>query len=167
MKQWYDLQIEAIPVGLVVAAHDSTFWDAVDGKCEYMVNAYPKAGIAPSDAIPMAAQYINAYKNEFGVDPGLTWVAPVSYQAVYILKDAIERAGSINTDAVITALEATDMTGVYGRIMFDPQSHQIVYSMDPAEGAVGAWTQWLDGKRVVVYPPEAATAPIELPPWMD
>jgi len=166
LKQWYDMELAALPCGFVVAAHDSTFWEAVEGKCAYLVNAYCKAGIAPTDAIPLAEKYIKSYKKEFGVDPGLTWVAPVSYQVVYILKDAIERAGSIDTDAVIAALETTDMMGVYGRIKFDPKSHQIVYSMDPAEGAVGCWAQWIDGKRVIVYPTKAATAPIELPPWM-
>lgn len=166
LKQWHDMQLSALPCGFVVAAHDSAFWEAVEGKCAYLVNSYCKAGIAPTDAIPLAEKYIELYRGEFGVDPGLTWVAPVSYQVVYILKDAIERAGSIDSDAVIAALEETDMMGVYGRIKFDPQSHQIVYSMDPAEGAVGCWAQWLDGNRVVVYPPEAATAPIALPPWM-
>ena len=167
MKQAYDMQLPALLVGFVVAGQDSNAWKALDGKCAYLINNFPKAGVAPSGSIPLAAQYIQLYKSKFGTDPGLTWVAPVCYQLVYIMKDAIERAGSYdNPDAMITALEKTDMQGVYGRIRFDAKNHQIVYSMDPAEGAVTTWVQWVNGKMVAVYPPLIATNPIVLPPWM-
>ncbi len=86
--------------------------------------------------------------------------------AVYVLKDAIERAGSLNSDAVVAALEKTDMTGVYGRIRFNPKSHQVIPSVDPKEGAVGTIFQWQAGKRVVVFPPKIAVGEIKLPPWM-
>jgi branched-chain amino acid transport system substrate-binding protein len=166
LKQCYDIQLPALVMGFIVAAQDSNGWKALEGKCAYVVHGYPKAGIAPSDILPLAAKYIELHKAKFGTEPGLTWVAPTCYQVVYILKDAIERAGSINTDAIIAALEKTDMMGVYGRIRFDPKSHQIIYSMFPAEGAVTTWVQWVDGKRVAVYPPKVATTPIVLPPWM-
>jgi branched-chain amino acid transport system substrate-binding protein len=86
--------------------------------------------------------------------------------AVYVLKDAIERAGSLDADKVVTALEKTDMMGVYGRLRFDPKSHQVIPSTDPKEGAVGSILQWQDGKRVVVYPKSIAAGEILLPPWM-
>jgi len=85
--------------------------------------------------------------------------------AVYVLKDAIERAGSLDSDKVIAELEKTDMMGVYGRLRFDPKSHQVIPSTDPKEGAVGSILQWQDGKRIVVYPKSIATGKILLPPW--
>ena len=166
LKQCYDIQLPALVCGFIVTAEDSNAWNALEGKCAYVVHGYPKGGIAPSDALPLAEKYINLYKKTFGIEPGLTWVAPTCYQVVYILKDAIERAGSLDTDAMITALENTDMMGVYGRIRFDPTNHQIIYSMDPAEGAVTTWVQWIDGKRVAVYPEFVATDTVKLPPWM-
>jgi branched-chain amino acid transport system substrate-binding protein len=166
MKQAYDMRLPVLQIGYVSAGHDSTLWETTEGKCAYLVDSYQKAGIAPTDAIPLAGKYIEAYNAEFGVDPCITSTGPICYQVVYLLKDALERAGTLDTDKVITALEETDLMGVYGRIRFDPLSHQIVYSMDPAEGAVCCWTQWIDGKRVVVYPPKIATAPILMPPWM-
>jgi branched-chain amino acid transport system substrate-binding protein len=84
----------------------------------------------------------------------------------YVLKDAIERAGTLKSDAVVTALEKTDMMGVYGRIRFDPKSHQVKPSNDPKEGAVGSIFQWQAGKRVVVFPKSIAMGHIQLPPWM-
>jgi branched-chain amino acid transport system substrate-binding protein len=86
--------------------------------------------------------------------------------AVYVLKDAIERARSLDADKVIEALEKTDLMGVYGRLRFDPKSHQVIPSTDPKEGAVGSILQWQAGKRVVVYPKSIATGEIQLPPWM-
>jgi branched-chain amino acid transport system substrate-binding protein len=87
--------------------------------------------------------------------------------AVYTLKDAIERAGSLDSGAVVTALEKTDLTGgVYGRIRFNPKTHQVIPSVDPNEGAVGTIFQWQKGKRVVVFPPKIAMGEVKLPPWM-
>ena len=69
-------------------------------------------------------------------------------------------------DAVVAALEKTDLMGVYGRIRFDPKSHQVIPSLDPKEGAVGTIFQWQAGKRVVVFPQSIAMGEIKLPPWM-
>ncbi|MCF8063386.1 MAG: ABC transporter substrate-binding protein, partial [Deltaproteobacteria bacterium] len=108
----------------------------------------------------------NAYTEKWGVEPeGLG--SSSSYMSVYVLKDAIERAGTLDSDKVVEALEQTDLMGVYGRIRFDPKSHQVIPALDPEEGAVGTILQWQDGKRVVVYPESIATGKILLPPWMQ
>ena len=93
--------------------------------------------------------------------------ASSSYMAVYVLKGAIERAGSLDPDKVVTELEKTDVMGVYGRLRFDPKSHQVIPAADPKEGVVGSILQWQDGKRVVVYPESIAKGEIQLPPWMN
>lgn len=165
-KQWFNMKIGALPVGFGASMADSAFWDATGGKCAYWVNVWPRAGCVSSAAIPLAAKFIEAYKTKYGVEPGVTWVSPVSYQAVYVLADAIRRAGTIESSRVIAALENTDLKSVWGITKFDPQSHQIIYSDDPLKGAMTTWAQWLEGKRVVVFPPKIATAAIELPPWM-
>ncbi|MFP3928810.1 MAG: ABC transporter substrate-binding protein, partial [Desulfobacteraceae bacterium] len=77
-----------------------------------------------------------------------------------------ERAGTLDSDEVVKALEETDLMGVYGRIRFDPESHQVIPADDPEEGAVGSIIQWQGKKRVVVYPESIATGEIKLPPWM-
>lgn len=165
-KQWFDMKIDALPVGFGASMADSTFWDATRGKCAYWVNVWPRAGCVPSDAIPLAEKFIKAYKGKYGVEPGVTWVSPVSYQAVYVLADAIRRAGTTDPNKVIAALENTDLESVWGRTKFDPKTHQIIYSDDPRKGALTTWAQWLEGKRVAVFPPKLATTTIKLPPWM-
>lgn len=167
LKQWYDLKIPALPFGSTLAAAEQPgFWDATDGKGEYTLCNVVNAGNAPSEATPWTMKFYNAYTEKWGVEPeGLG--ASSSYMAVYALKDAIERAGSIDADKVITALEQIDMEGVYGRLRFDPETHQVIPANDPAEGAVGSILQWQDGKRVVVYPKSIAMGEILLPPWME
>ncbi len=167
LKQWYDLKIPALPFGSTLAAAEQPgFWDATEGKGEYTLCNVVNAGNAPSDATPWTMKFYNAYTEKWGVEPeGLG--ASSSYMAVYALKDAIERAGTIDSDKVVTALENINILGVYGRIRFDPKTHQVIPATDPQEGAVGSILQWQDGKRVVVYPKSIAKGDILLPPWMN
>ena len=167
LKQWYDMKIPALPFGSTLAAAEQPgFWKATDGKGEYTLCNVVNAGNAPSNATPWTMKFYDAYTKRWGIEPeGLGTSS--SYMAVYVLKDAIERAGSLDSDKVVTALEKTDIMGVYGRLRFDPKSHQVIPATDPKEGAVGSILQWQDGKRVVVYPKSIATGEILLPPWMQ
>ena len=166
LKQWYDMKIPALPFGSTLAAAEQPgFWKATNGKGEFTLCNVVNAGNAPSNATPWTMKFYNAYTKRWGVEPeGLGTSS--SYMAVYVLKDAIQRAGSIDSNKVVDALEKTDIMGVYGRVRFDPKSHQIIPSIDPKEGAVGSILQWQDGKRVVVYPKSIAMGEILLPPWM-
>jgi len=166
LKQWYDMKIPALPFGSTLAAAEQPgFWKATDGKGEYTLCNVVNAGNAPSEATPWTMKFYDAYTKKWGIEPeGLGTSS--SYMAVYVLKDAIERAGSLDSGKVVTELEKTDVMGVYGRLRFDPKSHQVIPSTDPKEGAVGSILQWQAGKRVVVYPKSIATGSIQLPPWM-
>lgn len=165
LKQWYDLEVPALPIGFIRAAQEPGFWDATDGKGQYAVSAFVNAGNAPSEATPWTMDFIKAHEKKFGLEPE-GYGTSSSYMAVYTLKDAIERAGTLDSDAVVTALEQTDIMGVYGRIRFNPENHQIINSNDPEEGAVGLWAQWQDGERVGVFPPKVAIGTLQYPPWM-
>ncbi len=166
LKQWYDMKIPALPFGSTLAAAEQPgFWKATEGKGEYTLCNVVNAGNAPSEATPWTMKFYNAYEKRWGIAPeGLG--SSSSYMAVYVLKDAIERANSLNSDKVVAALEKTDMMGVYGRLRFDPKSHEVIPALDPKKGAVGSILQWQAGKRVVVFPKSIATGEIELPPWM-
>jgi branched-chain amino acid transport system substrate-binding protein len=166
LKQWYEMKIPALPFGSTLAAAEQPgFWKATDGKGEYTLCNVVNAGNAPSEATPWTMKFYDAYTKRWGVEPeGLGTSS--SYMAIYVLRDAIERAGSLNPDKIVTALEKTDIMGVYGRLRFDPKSHQIIPAKNPEEGAVGSILQWQDGKRVVVYPKSIAKGTIQLPPWM-
>jgi len=166
LKQWYELKIPALPFGSTLAAAEQPgFWKATDGKGEYTLCSVVNAGNAPSKATDWTMKFYDAYTKKWNIEPeGLG--SSSSYMAVYVLKDAIERANSIDSDKVVDALEKTDMMGVYGRIRFNPKNHQVIPALDPKEGAVGTILQWQAGKRVVVFPKSIATGEIQLPPWM-
>jgi len=166
LKQWYDMKLPALPFGSTLAAAEQPgFWKATEGKGGYTLCNVVNAGNAPSNATPWTMKFYDAYTKRWKIEPeGLG--SSSSYMAVYVLKDAIERAGSLKPDAVVAALEKTDMMGVYGRLRFDPKSHQVIAATDPKEGAVGSILQWQDDNRVVVYPKSIAKGEILLPPWM-
>jgi branched-chain amino acid transport system substrate-binding protein len=166
LKQWYDMKVPAIPYGTIIsAAEEPGFWKATEGKGEFCMASVVNAGNCPSKATPWTMKFVKAYQKKYGLEPE-GYGTSSSYMAVYVLKDAIERAGSLDSDAVVAALEKTDLMGVYGRIKFDPKSHQVIPSIDPNEGAVGTIFQWQAGKRVVVFPPKIAMGEVKLPPWM-
>jgi branched-chain amino acid transport system substrate-binding protein len=68
-------------------------------------------------------KFITDYKAEYGNDPENAFAA-LGYDTVYLLVDAIKRAGSTDSAAVKTALEATkDFKGITGAITFSAGSH--------------------------------------------
>jgi len=166
LKQWYELKIPALPFGSTLAAAEQPgFWKATDGKGEYTLCNVVNAGNAPSNATDWTMKFYDAYTKKWNIEPeGLG--SSSSYMAVYVLKDAIERANSMDSGKVVEALEKTDMMGVYGRIRFNPKNHQVIPALDPKEGAVGTILQWQAAKRVVVFPKSIAMGEILLPPWM-
>jgi len=166
LKQWYEMKVPALPFGSTLAAAEQPgFWKATEGKGEYTLCNVVNAGNAPSEATPWTMKFYKAYTKRWGIAPeGLG--SSSSYMAVYVLKDAIERAGTLAPDKVVEALEKTDLMGVYGRIRFNPKTHQVIPALDPKEGAVGSIIQWQDAKRIVVFPKSIATGEIKLPPWM-
>lgn len=166
LKQWHDMKVPALPFGSIIAAAEQPgFWKATDGKGEYCLANVVNAGNAPSEATPWTMKFVNAYKKMWGVEPE-GYGTSSSYMAVYAIKDAIERAGTLDSDKVADAMKKIDLMGVYGRIKFNPKSNQVIPSNDPQKGAVGTIFQWQDGKRVVVFPKSIATGQIMLPPWM-
>jgi len=166
LKQWYDMKVPALPFGTIIsAAEEPGFWKATEGKGEYALASVVNAGNSPSKATPWTMKFVEAYQKRWKVEPE-GYGTSSSYMAVYTLKDAIERAGSLDSEAIIAALEKTDLMGVYGRIKFNPKNHQVIPSVDPNEGAVGTIFQWQAGKRIVVFPPKIAMGEVKLPPWM-
>ena len=166
LKQWKGLKSKSLPIGFMSAAEQPGFWDESDGSAEYTVVDLINGGNAPGEITEWTPRFVEAYEKRWGLEPE-GYGTSSSYMAVYAFKDAIERAGTLDADAVVAALESMDLMGVYGRMRFDPKSHQIIPSDDPNEGAVGSVFQWQDGKRVVVWPACAAQGQLRLPPWME
>lgn len=166
IKQWHDYKVPAAAIGFVGPTEDPDMWDQTKGKVAYLVEWAGEGGTLPDQTItPLTQPYFNAYKKRWGVEPRGTGNVP-GYTVLYLIKDAIERAGTLDVDTLVTAIEQTDMATIGGRLRFDKTNHQAIYGDDPKETLVGQQLQWQDGKRVTIWPPKIATGEFKLPPWM-
>ncbi|MFA5001150.1 MAG: ABC transporter substrate-binding protein [Candidatus Paceibacterota bacterium] len=70
----------------------------------------------PADT-PERESFIQKMKNKYGEDPGI--YVDFAYDGVYVIKQAIEKAGSANPDAVKKALKSVSYLGATGLNEFD------------------------------------------------
>ncbi len=143
-----ELEIPAASVGINVEAQKDGFWDATGGHGNYetTLNTYAK-GIAVTEySIP----FFEAFMEKIGQTP--TYTAG-TYDAIRLLKEAIERAGTLDSDAVVVELKKTDFVGTTGRITFTGRDaenpHDVIYGPGYVTGLA---TQWQDGEMKAVWP---------------
>jgi branched-chain amino acid transport system substrate-binding protein len=169
LKQARAMQIPALLAGFISPVAPENAWDVFEKEVEGMVNTIFEIGPIPVKAVPKSVAFNENFGKKWGKDARvrLSGHGPgPSYDAVYILANALERAKTIEPDAVVSALEKTDMDGVVGRIRFG-KDHQVVYGVDPKETALGCAFQWKKpGVRVPVFPEVVAEGKIELPSYM-
>jgi branched-chain amino acid transport system substrate-binding protein len=147
-RQLGELEIPVASVGINVESQKDTFWKDTKefGEYETTLNTYAK-GVALS---PKTIAFFDAFVKKNGETP--TYCAG-TYDAIYVLKAAIERAGTVDSDAVVTALEQTDYVGTGGRIVFtskdSTQPHDVTYGPGYVTGIA---TQWINGEMKCVWP---------------
>jgi len=164
--QWRSMKIPALLTGMLPPLCGEDVWQVHQGKVNGII-AIIEPGIIPVEAIPLSVKFFEAYKKKVGKGPGSSHGPGPAYDSVYILKEAIERAGTLDGDKLVEEIKKTDRKGVVGRIRFG-KDHQVPYGTDPNEEALGVDFQWQEpGKRVIVYPKAVATGKIQLPPWMS
>jgi branched-chain amino acid transport system substrate-binding protein len=169
LKQARAMQTPALLGGFISPVAPENAWKVFEGEVDGMVNFMFEIGPIPVKAVPKSVAFNENFGKKWGENArvNLSGHGPgPSYDSVYIMANAIERAKTIEPDAVVKALEQTDMQGVVGRIKFG-KDHQVVYGVDPKETALGCGFQWRKpGKRMVVFPEAVAEGKIELPPYM-
>lgn len=142
-RQMGELQIPAIPFGINVEAQKEGFWQATAGKGNYVstLDTYGE-GV---EITPQTLPFVNAFKKRFGKPP--TYTAS-TYDAMYVLRAAIETAGTIDADKLVPVLEKTNLVGAAGRLVFD-KLHDPVFGPGYVTGLA---VQWQDGKKVAFWP---------------
>ncbi|KWI43267.1 branched chain amino acid ABC transporter substrate-binding protein [Burkholderia stagnalis] len=98
-----------------------------------------EAGIA-LEKMPGGAAFAKRYEARF--HQPMQVYAPFSYDAVYIIVDAMKRANSTSAAKVLAAMPATDYRGVIGDTSFTPQG-------DLKHGAISVFS-YKDGKKVLL-----------------
>ncbi len=164
-RQAGELKIPAAFVGINVEAQKDGFWAATQGKGNYAVSLSTFVrDVAYND---LTLPFIEKYISRFGELPTYT---AVTYDAIKsTLGEAIEEAGTMDTEKLIPILEKAERIGVAApKSKFD-KNHDLVFGPGYATGIT---FQWQDGKMKGWWPNgwEGVTykgmVPYKLPPWM-
>jgi branched-chain amino acid transport system substrate-binding protein len=133
---------------------DASFWEKTGGNCEYVTSAFAWHESIPT---PENRKFVEAFKKKHGRTPD--HLIECGYTDMYVIADALKRAGSTAPEAILKALRETDVMTPGGKVRFAPdgQNHEMK----------GIVLQWLKGKLEVVWPKNLATAKVvyPMPPW--
>jgi len=171
VREYYDRQAPMVMWGGPNIGSTNDFWQISEGKCEYItITGYPVVAGYPLTSKTVSTK--DAYLERWGEEISMN--AAAAYDTIrFILADAIERAGTIETDAVIEALEETDIeTSICRHFIFTSSHDILVGEAGPNRLSEDyffvAMFQWQDGVLVPVYPVELmeeAGASYILPDW--
>ena len=161
--QWKNQQVPIPMLGISSQATNETFGkdtnDAAEGVLYQGVSG-PNVAVTPK-SVPFA----EGFKKRYGNYP--SYAGYTAYDEVYYIADAVKRAGSVEADKMVDALEKTDWEGTIGRVQFygkdDPFTHSIKYG----KGLItGLMLQWQGGKQVAVWPKEIAKSDLKFPSFI-
>jgi len=109
------------------------------------------------DIFGTAAEYEAGFKEVFPeyTDKTVPYQVAQASAAVYVFKDAFERAGTLDKDAVRDAIAETDLSTFYGQIRFSEAGNNIAKPM--------VLRQIQDGEYNVVAPSEFASHELNWP----
>jgi len=146
-EQWAESGVEALPVGINLEAQNMEFWEQTERKCEYETILAPSGTRTPLSA--KALTFYDETLSQYGHPPIYTsWGA---YDAIYTLKEAIENAGTTDSDAVVTELEQTDRISTLGKFKFT-EYHDVFSNETGAD-----WTDGYVRPLVVQWQKKART----------
>jgi branched-chain amino acid transport system substrate-binding protein len=161
--QWHDQRVPAALAGINLQAGATNFWDKTNGATEGVITW--NTGAPGAAVTPRSVPFQKAFSKRFGGTPTLE--AYMTYDSMYALKQAIERAHSTKPDALVAALEKTDLVGTMGRMEFYGRkarfTHDVKYG---AKLVSGVGFQWQNGKQVAIWPPHAANGTPVLPDFV-
>ena len=106
----------------------------------------------------VSKHFWDAYVAKYNEDPA-TYFCPLGYTNVYVVAQAIERAGTLDKDALITALEATSYESPLGETVTFTPSNVIAHQGFQGQKIL----QWQNGEQQVIWPFDYATADIMYP----
>ncbi len=143
LKQARELGINAAIVGSNQLSEDEIL-RLFSNNLKILDGVYSVQAFLPDMADSRVQAFVKAYRARF---PGqvITYIAPITYDIVYILKAALERLDAVDREKLIDAVRKTDMAGAYGgrRIHFDGNGQAV--------GMSQFVVRWQGGRREIVY----------------
>jgi len=107
---------------------------------------------------PVSKHFWDAYIAKYNEEPA-TYFCPLGYTNVYIVAQAIERAGSLDKEALIKALEETKYDSPLGETVTFTPSNAIKHQGFQGQKIL----QWQNGEQQVIWPFEYSTADLVYP----
>jgi branched-chain amino acid transport system substrate-binding protein len=161
--QWTSQQVPIPMFGISSQATNSTFWKDTNGATEgVLYNAVSGPGVAVT---PKTLPFVAAYVKRYGNQPAYSGYT--AYDEVYMITDAIRRAGSTDSDKLVAAMEKTDYIGTIGRIEFLPKGDPHVHGLRTGPGFItGLMLQWQDGKQLNMWPKQLAAGTVKFPAFI-
>ena len=103
-------------------------WDGISKTLDetaYKVieNSYFTNHFSMQDDSPKIQNFIKAYKDTYKEDPSA--FSALGYDAVYMMKEAIEKAGSTEKQAIVDALKGIEYDGITGYLTFDENNNPV------------------------------------------
>jgi len=143
-RQMGERNMKAVAWGINVEGQKDEFWQAAAGKAQFVstLDTYAEVEMTPK-TIP----FVRAFKDRFKKAP--TYNA-ATYDAIMILKSAIEQAGTTNADKLVPVLEKIEHVGS-GSVLTWDKRHDLVWAVGKTTGIA---VQWQDGKKVPFWPPQ-------------
>ena len=119
-------------------------WDGLtENAGDEVLNGFYSNHYAADSTESKVQDFVKNYKEKYTLTP--TSFAALGYDSIYMLRDAIEKAGSADSEAVRAALEATNGDYVTGHLTFNEKHN-------PVKGAVIVeLVKGDDGKLTTVY----------------
>ncbi len=161
--QWHQQQVPMLMAGMNVQAQAGGFWKATNGATEGVITV--DLGATKAALTPKTQHFVKAYVKRFGENPAFD--AYTTYDAMYVLKQALERAGSTGHEALVKALEKTSYEGTIGRVAFYGLKAKFPHAMKFGPGYVtGVAVQWQHGQQEAIWPKSAASAKVMVPSFV-
>lgn len=135
---------------MLVRAPDGVTWGETLGAIGDYIAVFP--GWHHGETYPGVEELNAKHEADFG-RPADVLVGP-AYACVQILADAIQRAGSLDREAIREAVTDTDMMTVVGPVTFNP---------DGTGNVLNPVVMWIDGEQELVWPVDQKTADFPYP----
>ena len=143
-RQMGERKMRAVAFGINVEAQKDGFWQATAGKGNHVATLDTYAEV---EMTPKMIPFVKAFKARYNHLP--TYNAG-TYDAIDLLRTAIEKTGTMDADKLVPVMEKTVTTGTGATLEFD-NNHDPVWGM-------GKYTviavQWQNGKKVPFWPPQ-------------
>lgn len=122
------ITVQAREVGLKSTFIGPDGWDGVSKTLDSSAygaieNAYFTNHYSLQDTSPKVQNFLKAYREAYNEDPSA--FSALSYDAAYMLKAAMEKAGSTDKQAVVDALKTLEYDGVTGHLTFDEKNNPV------------------------------------------